>query len=719
MADNKELVIRLKLDKTAADASGQQFVAAEKARNKQLLDDAKAQQAAQTELVRRANAAKIKAIADAADEAKKKAKEEAAAAKQAAQEAVAAAKSAKDQERAARRAAAEEAKRLAAETAEAERQAARDAAAAAKKAAAEERAAKKAAADDVKRQAKEKAAAEREAASAAKETADAESFVASGLLSIVQGAVGIGTVTSAMKAMMGAVAGANEEVQKQVNELLRVKDMIREISMITGNKAGPDYSEVRKFGELRVASGLSNEEARDLSLEYEGSIGAAKGKNISEAESDRLKPMVARLAATAGGGADAAGTYGKLTGLLGGLKHYDKAEDLLAETAQFNKIISLGVGNNPTLIKQAAQVAGAFINEQGTGIVKDSRELGGLTAVASRINPDTAAETLKSTARVTRGFGEKWGGLLKQANVGEHDTMGAALQKLFRMMEKAEKSGRSVDTYLAEQGVDMHGRQSLMSMYSYRAMLGDITANESLNVTPAQAQAEIEQKYAADTSLRIKQRQAQNDYAQMQNAERMLPNRELELAAQARIEARGEGQSNPAARAEDLWAGGAATAFGTLLPSGMTQEELGRRIRVEHEKQKMMQEAGVALPNRPQERSLLGGYTADYVNWLTSGESDQMYSSAAQEATWAGKMRIQGPGIPNAARPPAAAPGAGPLPGLGAPGGMPNAAAAVAGGDAGPEAARDLKQAAGDLKQAAGKMHPRPNLNAQPRVQRR
>ena len=46
----------------------------------------------------------------------------------------------------------------------------------------------------------------------------------------------------------------------------------------------------------------------------------------------------------------------------------------VAET-QFNRILSKGVGSNPTLVKQAAQVAGAFITDEGRGIVIATHDL--------------------------------------------------------------------------------------------------------------------------------------------------------------------------------------------------------------------------------------------------------------------------------------------------------------------------------------------------------
>jgi hypothetical protein len=59
MSDQNELVIRLKLDKSKADQESKEFRDAEKKRNKELLTDAQAAEAAKLDTVRRANRAKI------------------------------------------------------------------------------------------------------------------------------------------------------------------------------------------------------------------------------------------------------------------------------------------------------------------------------------------------------------------------------------------------------------------------------------------------------------------------------------------------------------------------------------------------------------------------------------------------------------------------------------------------------------------------------------
>jgi hypothetical protein len=409
--------------------------------------------------------------------------------------------------------------------------------------------------------------------------------------------------------------------------------------MITGAKEGPSDAEVEKFINVRAASGLTAAEAKENVLEFEGAGAAAKGKNISDAEYEKAKVLQSRFAATAGGGPGAAGTFGKLGGLLLGLRKFDKAEDLVAAESQFNRILSKGVGDNPTLIKQSAQVAGAFVKEVGPGIVKDERELAAIAATASRINPETAAETMKSTNRVFRGFDEKWGPLLKKTGITERDTYSQAAGKLFSHLEQVERSGKAVDAYLAEQGVDQHGAINTMSMFRYRNFLKDTNVEEGVyapdadtrrrgivpgrRMTGREAMAEIDRKYTSDVSLRTRVGQAKLDAAKLRNAMPLQYAKEIELEALKRMEERGEGTEMAASQIDYRMIGGANFP---LLPSDQ-QAELGKRIRIEQEMHKIAKEKGQDVPGRPNDTSLLGGYTFDYLNWIKNREDQAAYSS--------------------------------------------------------------------------------------------
>ena len=107
----------------------------------------------------------------------------------------------------------------------------------------------------------------------------------------------------------------------------------------------PKFKSICRSGPL---PGLDDAAAKAFSLEFSGSGEAKKGINISPEEFAKAKPAVARFAAanTAGDPASV-GTYGELAGLLLGFKKNQTAKGLVGDLAGFNKILSLGVGDNP------------------------------------------------------------------------------------------------------------------------------------------------------------------------------------------------------------------------------------------------------------------------------------------------------------------------------------------------------------------------------------
>jgi hypothetical protein len=219
--------------------------------------------------------------------------------------------------------------------------------------------------------------------------------------------------------------------------------------------------------------------------------------------------------------------------------------------------------------------------------------------------------------------------------------------------------------------MDMHGVMSTMSMYNYRSFMNNIVAEEAAKpMTPQQAQAEIDQKYRDDVSMRNKVEQAKLDQAKIRNAMPLQFAKEIELQAQRRLEERGEGEGSAAARAADKLRGDMATGFGFLLPQGMSSEELGRRIRVEQEMKAIVESKGLKLPGRPNDTSPLGGYTAGYLQWLTSGGAEEAYSQAGTESELHARLNVPLPGTGPKVMPSPQA--GGPMPPL--PGAKPQAA---------------------------------------------
>jgi hypothetical protein len=258
------------------------------------------------------------------------------------------------------------------------------------------------------------------------------------------GIVSINAIGSATRSVIGVMHEANREAQTQVDKLLATKNLIREIAAIQGVKEGSSDAQVQKFLDIRSSSGLNEQAASQFMLEFAGSGEAKKGVTISPEEYAKAQPLLARFAAAnSGGDAGAAGTYGRMAGLLMGSGKDMTADQLLAQQERFNQILSMGVGDNPTLIREAASKAAAFMDANGPGISGKPMDLAALVSVASMVNPKSADTMLTQVGRVTRGFTAKHSPLLEAAGITADDDMIGGLNKLFAQIDQAARPGSS------------------------------------------------------------------------------------------------------------------------------------------------------------------------------------------------------------------------------------------------------------------------------------
>jgi hypothetical protein len=450
----------------------------------------------------------------------------------------------------------------------------------------------------------------------------------------------MGSLINGAKELGAAIRANNDEIRKQAQELIKEKDALRELYAMTGGKGAVTGEEVRKLQTITIASGMDRNAARGFSLELAGAGEASRGKTISDAEYERLKPQLARFAMSMGGGADAAATYGKLGGLLLGTKKWNKAEDVVGSMAGVSRILGLGVGENPELVKQSAQVMGMYLQEGG--MAKDEKELAALVAGASRINPSASGETLKQMAAAVRGFSGKQKDYLKQVGAGEQDTVMAASEKIFADIDKAKGNGRKVDAYLQERGFGDVDARVLMNMYAQRDFMKGALAEKM--PTAGEAKADIDKAFRDDISLQTKLAEAKLDRAKLALGETTQGAEPLRIEAEAAI----TGRSTPAS---EWWTG---TSAGSFLPgNGGDSQKLGHEIAIEQEMYRRAKEKGYDVPNRPSVSSVLGGWNNAYVNWIASGEYMNMYGATASEMESERQFGAgrQGSGAPRAGAP--------------------------------------------------------------------
>ena len=458
--------------------------------------------------------------------------------------------------------------------------------------------------------------------------------VTASLGGLTTGILTINAVTSASKAMLGVFEAANEQAQSQVDKLLATKNLVREIAAITGGKEGSSDAQVNKFLAIRSASGLNDQSAQNFALEYAGSGEAKKGINISEAEYEKAKPLMARFAAAnSQGDAGAAGTYGRMAGMLMGFGKDITADKLLAQQTQFNKILSLGVGDNPTLIREAASKAGAVLDANGTGMVKTPNDLAALVSTASMVNPKFADTMITQALRVTRGFTDKHAPMLEAADITPDDDLPGAMTKLFGQIDNAAKAGVKPDVYLAGQGVEnIEDRNTVQAFYNNRQYLDRFRKEGAVPMDPNVAKAQLEGQFRADVGLQTNVGEAKLEEAKLQSAMPYQHLKPLELEAKRRLQLRGEGEDSGHAAFWDWVAGTASTGIVGSMFMPMGRQELGRKMREDEEMAKILKEKGVDVPGRPHSTSPLGGWSGDFTSYVVSGANREAMAEAASTA---------------------------------------------------------------------------------------
>jgi hypothetical protein len=444
-------------------------------------------------------------------------------------------------------------------------------------------------------------------------------------------AISIGTVVNMYKGMVGAMREATVEAEKQVDHLLKLKNTIRDIAAMTGSTGGSTDAEVSKFMKIRKASGLDDAGAKGFVQGYAGSGEAKKGINISEEEYEKGKPLIARFAAAnSAGDAGAAESYGNMAGLVMGYDKNITSGKLLSKVTGVTNILNKGVGDNPTLLREYSQQAGSLLNAEGTGYGGDPNKVAALISTSSiQRSAGQAGTVVQQAAKSLRNFTGPQAGMLSGAGITEKDDMIAALGKLFKVMEEAEKKGEAPDQFLAKGGIESNeDRMALTALYAGRSYLNRFVEEGKREIPEAEARAQLEEKFRSDSALQANQAQAKLDEAKANNAMQRQHVKPLQLEAQAALEARGEGMDSPSARAQDKMRGDLSSLFGTTLPPGITTEELGRKFREEEEMNAQLERKGGKVPNRPNPTSPLGGYSGDYTAWIAGGGYMDDYATA-------------------------------------------------------------------------------------------
>lgn len=368
------------MERTAAAAAAKAQRADLAKMQKGILSDAEAQEAAQLELVKRANKQKIQELADAKDAAK----------------AAAAAKAE------AERMAADAAKQAARAAAEAQKQAVREAAAATKQAAKDKAQAEKEAGAAAAQAAKEAAAQQKEQTKAYEETRSSIDGMAKGMASFVGSMAGLDGAKAIVSALVDQFERGVVTLQRQGEWAVKYRDDLLELAALKG-KLGQTTPILKEELDFRAATLLERDAAKQFEMIALGAGEAGIDKPgrpqfITQEEFNKGLVLGGKFAATEHGDPTA---HGQLMGILPQLiGKRTTGKEVLAHEAQIFNIMKPGGPEFSSLVKQFVEQAPLI----QSGIYKEMEAAALIGAFSTtKIGSGMAGTALDQFTRATLG----------------------------------------------------------------------------------------------------------------------------------------------------------------------------------------------------------------------------------------------------------------------------------------------------------------------------
>jgi hypothetical protein len=300
---------------------------------------------------------------------------------------------------------------------------------------------------------------------------------------------GAATIVGVFRELVSVLAQARQEAQQFGDKTMQLRDSLRDIASVRG-QAGVSDELIKETLDLRKKSGMTATEAHSFTEQFLGEAEAFRDK-MDPKEFQRLSEQAARYAVVVGGDV---GTRGKLAGRLMALAAPGtKADDIMNDMNEANRIIESGSGKAHLVTTSYTNLAATMLQPGGTGRVGSARTLAILAMAASRVGGESEVDTnVERFAKAVQGgtTSKPWREFLKGAGVKEGMKVEESMQVVFDKMEGAAQSGRDLDRYLQDMGIQRtEERRTLVAMFGQR---------ESMNVELARrVQAKPGQETAA------------------------------------------------------------------------------------------------------------------------------------------------------------------------------------------------------------------------------
>jgi hypothetical protein len=345
------------------------------------------------------------------------------------------------------------------------------------------------AANDYRRRVK----AEQQAIMSAKRKAEAEKNAAEQaavsqdrlLGKVTELAAGYLTIQGALSGYRLAVDLANqgkEAVAGHAEEVLRLNDALRESASI-GGKGAPSLEDVKRFMDVRKASGLRTDEAQSYQNSALNSMGTVPLAKLPESERQGVLKEGAKVAARWGGGTAGAESWGNLSGQMANFIQKPgggpvTSADVAPHLSKFADVLSYGKDSAQKMAENSSQVLSTLSQEGLMGSLVNPHEAAALTSIASASGSRSSyTETMQAVRGLSR-FGDtsqkegqtmSQAGFLKAATITEADNPRQKMEKAFAYIDKETKGGttEAIPAFLQRHGWDnVEEAESLGRFYS-------------------------------------------------------------------------------------------------------------------------------------------------------------------------------------------------------------------------------------------------------------
>lgn len=199
---------------------------------------------------------------------------------------------------------------------------------------------------------------------------------------------------------------AREYARSTAEEVLALKDQVRELRAITGDKATP-ANVMNSVKDLMVKTGATSQEAIAFSTMWESALPAAM-QNVDEKtgkanwqldEAQTAEAKVAALRFAVANGIDPA-TMGRMVPSIGIGQPVANQNDLMGQLGAMHAMAVQGVGTFSPIMKVYNKLRGTMVRPEGGGAAKSSGELLGI------ISAQTV--TAGREAQVTQDINQVW-----------------------------------------------------------------------------------------------------------------------------------------------------------------------------------------------------------------------------------------------------------------------------------------------------------------------